>query len=90
MGNAEIDHDAVFQALPGMVSILTPDLVFVDANEDYLRITGRPREQVIGRRLCDVFPDNPTDPAAPGVRNLEASLRRVLATGERDAMALLR
>jgi serine phosphatase RsbU (regulator of sigma subunit) len=73
-----------------MVAVLTPDLVFADANEDYLRITGRPREQLIGRRLFDVFPDNPNDPAATGVRNLEASLRRVLATGERDTMAVQR
>jgi serine phosphatase RsbU (regulator of sigma subunit) len=90
MGNAEIDHAVVFRALPGMVAILTPDLVFADANEDYLRVTGRPREQLIGRRLFDVFPDNPNDPAATGVRNLEASLRRVLATGKRDTMAVLR
>ncbi|MFE5111830.1 PP2C family protein-serine/threonine phosphatase [Streptomyces sp. NPDC056663] len=83
-----IDYAAVFQGLPGMVALITPDLVFADANEEFLRMSGRTREQVVGRYLFDVFPDNPNNPAATGMRNLEASLERVLATGERDAMAL--
>ncbi|WP_037672621.1 PP2C family protein-serine/threonine phosphatase [Streptomyces griseus] len=85
-----IDYATVFQALPGMVALLTPDLVYADVNEEFLRVAGRRREQVVGRRIFDVFPDNPNDPAATGMRNLEASLQRVLATGERDAMALQR
>ena len=90
MTGAPADYRAVFHALPGMVALLTPDLVYVDANEDFLRYSGRSREDLIGRYLFEVFPDNPDDPAATGSRNLEASLRRVVATGERDAMALQR
>ncbi|MEV6618827.1 SpoIIE family protein phosphatase [Streptomyces sp. NPDC051051] len=90
MNDSAIDYAAVFQSLPGMVALLTPALVYADANEEFLRMAGRRREQVVGRHLFEVFPDNPQDPAASGMRNLEASLRRVLATGERDAMALQR
>ena len=90
MTDAKIDYAAVFQGLPGMVALLTPDLVYADANEEFLRMSGRTREQVVGRFLFDVFPDNPNDPAATGMRNLETSLRRVIATGERDTMALQR
>ncbi|MER5428628.1 SpoIIE family protein phosphatase [Streptomyces sp. NPDC002588] len=90
MDDTAIDYAAVFQALPGMVALLTPELVYADANEEFLRVAHRKREQMVGRHLFDVFPDNPNDPAATGARNLEASLRRVLATGERDAMALQR
>lgn len=85
-----IDYQAVFQTLPGMVALLTPDLVYVDANQDFLRNSQRSREELIGRYLFDVFPDNPNEPAATGSRNLEASLRRVVETGERDTMALQR
>jgi serine phosphatase RsbU (regulator of sigma subunit) len=85
-----IDYQAVFQALPSAVALLTTDLVFQDVNEAFLSMSGHPREQVIGRYLFDVFPDNPNDPAATGMRNLYASLRRVAATGERDSMALQR
>ncbi len=90
MNETAIDYAAVFQALPGMVALLTPELVYVDANEEFLRLTGRKRQDLVGRHLFDVFPDNPNDPTATGMRNLEASLRRVLATGERDTMALQR
>ncbi|GGR94532.1 hypothetical protein GCM10010269_36920 [Streptomyces humidus] len=90
MNDTAIDYAAVFQALPGMVALLTPGLVYADVNVEFLRATGRSRDQMIGRHLFDVFPDNPNDAAASGMRNLEASLRRVLATGERDAMALQR
>ncbi|MGW1782717.1 PP2C family protein-serine/threonine phosphatase [Streptomyces sp. NPDC002143] len=90
MNDTAIDYAAVFQALPGMVALLTPDLRYADANEEFLRVAGRKREQMIGRHLFDVFPDNPNDKAASGMRNLEASLRRVLATGARDTMALQR
>jgi PAS domain S-box-containing protein len=90
MDESAIDYAAAFQALPGMVALLTPDLVFADVNDEFLRTSGRRREQVIGRRLFDVFPENPNDAAATGMRDLEASLRRVLTTGERDAMALQR
>ncbi|MGW2049791.1 PP2C family protein-serine/threonine phosphatase [Streptomyces sp. NPDC001858] len=90
MNDTAIDYAAVFQALPGMVALLTPELRYADANEEFLRVAGRKRERMIGRHLFDVFPDNPNDKTANGMRNLEASLRRVLATGARDTMALQR
>ncbi|MGW5427360.1 PP2C family protein-serine/threonine phosphatase [Streptomyces sp. NPDC004059] len=90
MNDEAIDYAGVFQALPGMVALLRPDLLFADANEEFLRAAGRTREQVLGRYLFDVFPDNPNDPGASGMRNLAASLTRVVATGERDTMALQR
>lgn len=90
MNDKAIDYTAVFQALPGAVALLTPELLYADANREFLRVSGRRREQLIGRHVFEVFPDNPDDGAASGMRNLEASLRRVLATGEREAMALQR
>ncbi|MFJ9942930.1 PP2C family protein-serine/threonine phosphatase [Streptomyces erythrochromogenes] len=85
-----INYRAVFHALPGAVALLTPDLVYLDVNEAYLSVSGRTREELVGLRLFDVFPDNPNDPEATGSHNLRASLERVVATGERDTMALQR
>lgn len=90
MAETAIDYGAVFKALPGMVALLTPELVYADVNEEFVRVAGRSREQLVGKYLFDVFPDNPNDSTATGMRNLEASLYRVLATGERDTMALQR
>ncbi|WP_329208533.1 SpoIIE family protein phosphatase [Streptomyces sp. NBC_00683] len=90
MKHSGIDYEAVFQALPAAAALLTADLVYADVNEAYLRASGRTRGQIVGRYMFDVFPDNPNDPAATGTHNLQASLLRVVATGERDAMALQR
>ena len=46
------------------------------------------REEIIGRNLFEVFPDNPDDPAATGVANLRASLDRVRRDGVADTMAV--
>lgn len=46
------------------------------------------REEIAGRGIFDVFPDNPDDPAATGERNLRASLEKVLRTKEADSMAV--
>jgi hypothetical protein len=46
------------------------------------------REDILGRHLFDVFPDNPEDPDATGVANLNASLQRVLNTSTADTMAV--
>ncbi|WP_333762229.1 PP2C family protein-serine/threonine phosphatase [Streptomyces sp. IBSBF 2390] len=90
MAEPEIDYAAVFEALPGAVALLTPQLIYADANEGFLRILGRTREQVIGSYLPDDFHDNPDAPAAAVVCNIRASLLRVAETGERDVMELQR
>ncbi|MEU1696116.1 PP2C family protein-serine/threonine phosphatase [Streptomyces hirsutus] len=90
MTRTAIDYAAVYHALPGMVAILTPGLVYADVNEAFLEGTGLSREELLGRYLFDVFPDNPNNPSSSGARNLHASLLRVVATGERDTMALQR
>ena len=58
----------------------------VAANRARYLATNTGEEDIIGRRLFDVFPDNPDDPSATGVENLTASLRRVMETGRADVM----
>ena len=60
------------------------------ANEARLRITGTTRAEQIGRQLFDVFPDDPNDPAADGVRNLAASFDRVMTSRAADTMPVQR
>ncbi|WBO61766.1 PP2C family protein-serine/threonine phosphatase [Streptomyces camelliae] len=83
-----VDHAALFAATPSPYLVLGPDLVIVDVNRAYLAVTGRTREDLLGRHVFNAFPDNPADPEADGVRNLGASLHRVLATRQADTMAL--
>jgi PAS domain S-box-containing protein len=88
MTGPEIDYAAVFAAVPNPLLLLTRDLVILDANQAYAEITGHQREELLGRYLFDVLPRSPVDTDASGIPNLQASLRRVLATGERDTIAL--
>ncbi len=90
MALPQIDYLAVFQDLPCPVLLLTPEFVIADMNLAYLKLADRKREELLGRSVFDAFPDNPAEPGATGTNNLSSSLRRVLATGERDSMALQR
>ncbi|MFI0960596.1 PP2C family protein-serine/threonine phosphatase [Streptomyces sp. NPDC021080] len=87
MARPAIDYQALFAVTPSPCMVLGPDLVLADINEAACRVTGRTREDLLGRYLFDAFPDNPADPDADGVRNLHASLHRVLRSKEPDTMA---
>lgn len=82
---------AVFECAPDPYLVLAADpprFTMVAANDARLHVTMTRREDVIGRPLVEVFPDNPTDPTATGVRNLRASLEEVLHTRKPHRMAL--
>lgn len=80
------DFQALFESAPGLYLVLTPDHRIVAVSDAYLRATMTRRHDILGRGLFDVFPDNPADPDASGVRNLRASLERVRHGGVPDAM----
>jgi PAS domain S-box-containing protein len=85
-----LDFQLLFDATPIPFLVLTPDFTMVAANEARLRATMTTREQILGRNLFDVFPDNPEDATATGERNLRASLDRVLRDRAPDAMPIQR
>jgi signal transduction histidine kinase len=82
------DFRVLFESAPGLYLVLTPDFKIVAASDAYLRATMTKREGVLGRGIFEVFPDNPDDPTATGVRNLGASLENVLRLRAADAMAV--
>ena len=66
--------------------VYTPDLVILDANARHCAMTGRRREDLLGRTLFEAFPANPDDPGADAEPALRASVARVAQTGEPDEM----
>ena len=82
------DFRSLFESAPGLYLVLTPELRIAAASDAYLQATMTRREEILGRHLFEVFPDNPEDTEASGTRNLRASLQRVLATKKPDAMAV--
>lgn len=76
----------LLEAAPGAYLVLDPEFVIVAVTDAYLRATLTVREQIIGREMFEVFPDNPDDPEATGTRNVRASLETVLQTGAPHSM----
>ncbi|WP_441267800.1 response regulator [Bradyrhizobium sp. 215_C5_N1_1] len=87
-----VDYRKIFESSPALFLVLGADETFpiLDASDAYLRATHTERDAIIGRPLFEVFPDNPEDPSATGITNLRASLKRVLAGGRPDTMAVQR
>jgi signal transduction histidine kinase len=80
------DFRKLFESAPGLYLVLLPNLIIVAVSDAYLQATMTEREKILGRGIFEVFPDNPDDPNADGVRNLHASLQRVLQKGKADTM----
>ncbi|EMY78873.1 GHKL domain protein [Leptospira weilii serovar Ranarum str. ICFT] len=78
----------IFESLPGLYLILLPDLRIVAVSESYLKATNTKRDEILGRGIFDVFPDNPSDPNADGVGNLRDSLMLVLKDKATNTMAV--
>src|SRR5580704_13076843 len=83
-----LDFKTLFESAPGLYLVLSPDLKIIAVSDAYLRATMTQREQILGKGIFEVFPDNPIDPSATGVRNLRTSLERGLQNGVADAMAI--
>lgn len=69
--------------------LLDRELRYVAANAAYERATGVTVEDLIGRYIFEMFPNDPDDPANESARLLRDSLTRVIATREADVIALI-
>jgi signal transduction histidine kinase/ActR/RegA family two-component response regulator len=85
---AEPDFRKLFESAPGLYLVLDDEFRIVAVSDAYLAATMTQRDQILGRGIFDVFPDNPEDPEATGVSNLRASLERVRRRRLPDSMAV--
>ena len=84
----EPDFRQLFESAPGLYLVLDPEFRIVAVSDAYAAATMTKREEVVGRGIFDVFPDNPDDPDATGEANLRSSLERVRDRRAADAMAV--
>jgi len=82
------DFQRVFEAGPGRYLLVSRDLRIVAISDVLCRALGRGADQFVGRPMLDCFPPDPTDPENDAMRELEESLRRVIATGVQDLMTI--
>ncbi|HSH87782.1 MAG TPA: ATP-binding protein [Methylophilus sp.] len=66
------------------------DPIFLEVNDTFLEFVKLKREDVIGKRLFEVFPADPHDQKDTGLEALRRSLARVIDTGKQDKLPLQR
>ena len=86
----EITYRRIFANAPQGYLLLAPDLTILEANSAYLQATMTDAAAIVRRSVFDVFPDNPGDPDANGVRNMAASFEAVLRTKRPHVMPVQR
>jgi PAS domain S-box-containing protein len=70
-----------FECTPGLSVVVMPDkpvYTTVAVTDDFIRLTGLKREQVIGNSHFKFFPGNPDDTDSTGEKNLRASFEYII------------
>lgn len=83
------DYQSTFRTLPTLCMLLSADapvFTIIDASDAYLAATMCRREDVVGKGIFVVFPDNPDDPSADGVLKLQTSLLSVINEKKKHVM----
>lgn len=68
----------------------TPEITILDVNDSFLHNVSLTREQMIGKELFEVFPDNPNDPEDTGIKALGRSIALAVSTGQAQLMSVQR
>jgi PAS domain S-box-containing protein len=83
-----INYQTLFEHVPGLYVIILEDFTIAEVSKAYTEATFTKREEIIGRNLFEVFPDNPNDLTADGVANLKESLKYVFRNKVSHTMAI--
>lgn len=84
---APVNFEALMAGSPNAYVVLDRNLVIVWMNEAYLAATMRAREELLGQSMFVAFP---SDPGSESHMLLDGSFQRVLDSGQRDEIALIR
>lgn len=88
MKDPKIDFQKVIELVSSIYIILSTELNILYVNEALEKASMRKREDILGRNLFEVFPDNPADKNADGVSNLSNSLHSVIKNKKQHTMAV--
>jgi PAS domain S-box-containing protein len=91
--NTTLDYQNLFENLPEHYVLFksdSPVFTMLAASKAYLSITGRTREEIIGKSLFDIFPDTSEIAAETGTGELQAALDAVIASQKQESTGILR
>jgi PAS domain S-box-containing protein len=84
-----LSFKTLFDAAPNAYMVVDRELRYLAVNPAYLAATMRRRDELIGKRVTDVFPHDPDDPDNVPLQRLRASLTRVFETGQTDVIPFI-
>jgi PAS domain S-box-containing protein len=90
---SHVDFQRVFEAMPGIGALLLPDppsFTIVAVTDEFLKVSGMTRKQLVGRPLFDPFPANPDGGGEDSTTIVLESLNSVLSTARPHQIASLR
>lgn len=82
--------ETLFRTSPNAYLLLDRDLVILDANEAYLRLTSRALEDIVGQRIHEAFAADPQATETSHVDELLESFARVLRSKAADTLPIIR
>ena len=83
----EINLYKLFKLHPTAMALLTTDLEFIDANDEFLATVGYPLERLIGKYAFGVLPKMPPD---PGGQPKWTALEAAQTSGRHESVSLSR
>lgn len=90
---ANLNYKQLFEGIPGLYLAFLPDtprFTIVAASDDFTFKTLCKKEEILGKGIFEIFPENPSDPKNTTVANMKASLERVIQNKARDSMPVQR
>lgn len=84
------DYKAIFKQGSALVVVMDTKFTILDASDAYLKETKTTREDIVGRDIFHVFPDNPNDIAGNGESEIRASFNRVLKNKTVDTLEVVK
>lgn len=84
-----VNLEQFFLRSPNAYMVIDRQFDYIAANDAYLRVTATRHEDLLGKNVFELFPNDPSDPNNESALMLRRSFERVLETGKADVLALL-
>ncbi|VFB22295.1 PAS domain-containing protein [Pseudomonas fragi] len=87
---SDVYYKAIFEASPALYIVVDTDWNIVAVSDSYLKAAMLKREDILGKNVFEVLPDNPDAPEVQGTAAFRASLERVVKSGDIEYMPIQR
>jgi PAS domain S-box-containing protein len=91
--NYKLDFESLFKILPERYVVFeakSPDYTILAASSQYQKVTDKALDELIGKKLFDVFPDTSSQAKKTGKGDLQTSLDTVIETKRPESTGIIR